>query len=313
MNPLRKILFICLASMLLLIFASFVFDRGYRNFWKPFYDKTDVAFLGKTNYEVLFFGNSTVHFGINPYYVDSVSKLSSYNLGIGGANITVMNALLMGYLENHLPPKIIFYSMNYSTFGKADNSNYFLFFDYLENKYAATYLRQKKVNVGLIKVFPFLKWSYFDDYNRANIIAGFAGSPFIKNAIIYNGFINNTNDSIRKFDFNTVMMASGSQIEEQNVALLNDIISTCKKKRIKLVFLFAPEIKDASDFTQENLRVDSFINKTSIVNNIRYKRFDDSTFFPLYQFHDKWHLNKSGTELYSIMLGSFVNEILKEK
>jgi hypothetical protein len=310
MSPLKKILIIIVITVPLLIFASFVFDHGYRKFWKPFYEKTDEAFLGKTNFDVLFFGNSTVHFGINPYDVDSVSKLSSYNFGIGGANITAMNALLMGYLEDHAAPKIIFYSMNYSTFGKTDNANYFLFFDYLQNKYAAAYLEEKNVHVGLVKFLPFLKWSYFDDYNRSNIIAGFSGSPFIKNAIIYKGFINNTGDSTRKFEFNTAMMNSGSQIEAKNIIVLKEIIKTCKSKGIKLVFLFAPKIKDASDYSSENLRMDAFITKISKDNNIPFKRFEDSTLFPIYEFHDKWHLNKSGAKRYSIMLGNLVNEIM---
>lgn len=296
-----------------MICASFIFDHGYRKFWKPFYDKTDEAFLGKTNYDVLFFGNSTVHFGINPYYVDSISKLSSYNFGIGGANITAMTALFRGYLENHAQPKIIFYSLDYSTLEKTDNSNYLLFFDYLQDKYAAEYLRQKNVHVGLVKLIPFLRWSYFDDYNRTNIITGFSTSPFVKNAIIYKGFINNTSDSAKKFNFSPVTRTNENRLEEANLHLLNGIINICKKKGIKLVFIVAPKIKDASDDDPENLRVDSFITKTSTVNGIPLIRFDGPTVFNYSEFHDKIHLNKLGATHYSIMIGNLVNEIMKNK
>ena len=151
----------------------------------------------------MYIGNSTVHFGINPYYIDNITKLKSYNLGYGGANIETMSMLFYGYLQQHPKAKdrCAFNRLFNTCAGTLMKLTFFFILSiYLQNQYAdAITLKQigYKVEMADKSIAHFLKYSYFDDYNRTSVITGlFHQSLFERNAIVYNGFLSNTNDSV---------------------------------------------------------------------------------------------------------------------
>ena len=61
-------------------------DLRYRERWSSlFFNMTDELISSHTKYDMILLGNSRVHFGINPYYLDSASGFSAYNFANGGA------------------------------------------------------------------------------------------------------------------------------------------------------------------------------------------------------------------------------------
>jgi hypothetical protein len=290
-------------------------DKGYHQFWRPFYTKLDVVFKDTSYYDVLFLGNSTVHFGINPYYVDSVTKLNTYNLGYGGADIAGMSLLLHGYMEGHPKPKAVLVSWDYSSFWhNGDFSNYFLYFDYLKNKDADNYLKAKGYRTWLVKIFPFLKYSYFDDYDRGNIITGFYGSPFEKDAVIYKGFLNKKNNGAGEIKMGMDEPAEIHTPDKKSVAVFYSLLDYCEQNEIKMLFVFPPRLyPDIKMRFVGTFTTDTMIQAAASRYHIPYTRYDEPGFFRPEEFSDNIHLNIKGSTRYSNILGEYVDSFLNKK
>ncbi len=312
MTPFKKLLLVVVLALAGLFIAGKIADKGYQRFWRPFYEKMDVAFKDKSNYDILFFGNSAVHFGINPYYVDSVTGLSSFNLGYGGANIVTMVMMLNGYMESHPKPKAIVFSVDHSSFwvdGEFENA--FLFFDYLHNKSVNDHLKSKGYRTDLVKALPFLKYSYFDDYNRGTIIKGFDKSPFETNAFMYNGYINNKDNSVKAVQMKAVNTDRFHPSDSRYAEVFYEAIKYCKENNILLILVFPPRIYPAPPRPEQTIFLDSMIANVVNQYQIPYRRYDYGTFFNPSHFTDNVHLNKEGGTRYSILLGKFIDSCIR--
>ena len=133
----KKISFIAIVIFISSIFAGKVLDHYYKKFWANPFEKLDAIFKDSSIRDIIFIGDSRVHAGINPYYVDSITKLNTYNLGMGGASINEVCFLTESWLKNHKPPKLFIYSIGYGSILRSDinfkNPCYYLF--YLNNKF----------------------------------------------------------------------------------------------------------------------------------------------------------------------------------
>src|SRR5438046_1476860 len=116
MRSLKKILIIIFCSFILIRLLGFVIDRGFKNYYTPFFEKMDFVFKDTSYNNILYFGNSRANFGINPYFIDSICNTKSYNLGLGGSDIENSLSLLQSYLIDHPAPKFIVYSYDHRLF-----------------------------------------------------------------------------------------------------------------------------------------------------------------------------------------------------
>jgi hypothetical protein len=311
MAPLKKIIFILLLAFTGLFIAGKIADKGYHYFWEPFFEKMDIIYRDSTRYDLLYLGSSNVNFEINPYYIDSLAKTHSYNIGYGGATIETWSMLFFSYLQQHPAPKAIVLSIDYSVFFQGeDASDPFLFFYYLQNSTANQYLKEKGYKTWLIKGLPFLKFSYFDDYNRTNIITGLFGeSPFKKNATVYKGYISNTNDSVK---FAQLENDINSPLDKSRITLLYQLLDYCRQNRIQVICLAPPRfyLSDAERNAHLNSASGLLLENVIAKYRLPYKWYDIIGLFPSNQFSDKFHLNKPGSIRYSVMLGHYIDSCL---
>ena len=99
---LKRLLIVSIITCTVAYLTGWFFDHMYRKRWSTlFFEKTEALIRSKTNYDIILLGNSKVHFGINPYYVDSVTKLNSYNFGYGGSDMQDIMLTTNVYLQNH--------------------------------------------------------------------------------------------------------------------------------------------------------------------------------------------------------------------
>jgi hypothetical protein len=311
MSPFKKILSIILLALAISLLTGWAADKASRRFWDPFLAKMDIAFTDTSNYQVVFLGNSTVHFGINPRYADSVTGLKTFNLGYGGANIATIKALFEGYLEVHPRPKLIVLSLERSSLmEEADFSNSFLLFGYIQRDAVNHYLQEKGYHTGLIHAFPFLKYSYADEYNRTCIVKGFSGSPFEKEAIIYKGFINNQHNVFAAGVMDEAE-ANAPALSAKLTDSLGSLLSRCNKEGIKVLIVFPPRIYQNKQgiFAGTNTP-DSLPSNIATRYQLPYRRFDLPGLFDLHEFSDNMHLNVEGAKHYSIVIGNAVDSVL---
>jgi hypothetical protein len=188
---LKRLIIVTIISYLAASAIGLLLDQVYKKRWSAlFFESTNELIKGNSNHDIIFIGNSRVHSGINPYYIDSITKLNSYNFGIGGAGAPDMLLTSTLYLQQHPAPKLVVLSLNLSTLLKNEilKTRYQYLF-YLGNDTINKYMRQAGFLTNLVKLFPFLKYSFFDEYNRTSLFV--KGNPYpVFDHNIYKGFIN---------------------------------------------------------------------------------------------------------------------------
>jgi len=308
----RRLIIVAIATCVISFLTGWVFDYQFKKRWSViFFEKSDELIKGHNNYDIIFLGNSRVHFGINPYYVDSVTKLNSYNFGTGGADAQDIRLSSLVYLQHHKPPKLVIISLDKASLGKKDIlKTRFHYLFYLENDTISKYMKLAGFPTPLIKALPFIKYSFFDEYNRTSIFV--KGTPFPVFAHnIYKGFMNPHQYTRSKAADNLYNINAGSNnLWEPSIIYLRNTIAALQQAGSTVVFISPPE-KNHSLNRESTLKhnTDSIINIIAQAYHIRYfhfeKTFDDREEY----FVDDIHLNEPGTKIYSIQLADSIKNI----
>lgn len=319
---LKKLLIIILITYTTALLLGHLFDMRYKKRYKVlFFDKMETILNNKKNYTVLFLGNSKMHFGINPYYVDSITGLQSYNIGEGGSDAEEILLYTKIYLQNHPAPKYAFLSLDGSTavkFNRLKNRYWMLY--YLRDSTVRTFMRNAGFKTNLIRIFPFLKYAYFDEYSRSAIFLKDPGLlQFDHN--LYNGFINTIkNETTDTREWNKSKVFDPQTLNEKTDAIndtainqLKEIISLFSTKRTKLFIIYPPAIKhNLTIKTEPKNPADSVYRTVGLQWHIPIIDINDKFNFPEKYFADGSHLNEPGTRIYSRLIGQFIDSVNKQ-
>lgn len=307
---------------MLLITSDYFLGKGYKTFYKRYFEKLDFIFHDRSFTDIIFLGNSRANFGINPFYIDSICKIQSYNLGLGGSDIKHAVFFLQSYLQNHPAPKLIVLTYDYRTFLKKEMVLAPMYFYYAQNNLVRHELERFKYHATLLNIFPFFKYAFFTDYDRTCAIRGLYGESIndaIANYTIekdrydYKGFINY---QVKNVNFvlpeNDTDVKTNQNLDGLNT--LNTLVKTCSIHNIKLAFIYPPEfytnnIAEPTQTKKYAVIVDSTITALCRKNNFYYQRFDLRE-FTKDDFADAIHLNLNGSKKYSILLGNYLKTIL---
>jgi len=299
-------------AMVLSIVIGHWFDARYKKRWDIlFFQKTDELIKKHDSYDVVLLGNSRVHFGINPYYMDSVSGYSAYNFANGGSDITDILLTSKLYLNHHPIPKYAIISVDPGMLKKNESLKtlyHYLF--YLRDDTMSRYMQLAGHPTLPVKVIPFLKYAVMDEYNRTSLfIPGQPYPHFDHN--IYRGFLNISKDTGSQTQrlYNTGRYMD-DQIWQPSLPLLNELVSVWKEKGVKLIFVYPPQKQQATflswKFYREGIRIFDSVANTQHIPSFHFER--DASFYNGY-FVDDIHLNNPGATMYSIMLGDSLRSL----
>ncbi|MES1220085.1 MAG: hypothetical protein ABUT20_31575 [Bacteroidota bacterium] len=307
---------------IIVVLAGFVtgifLDYRYKKRWGwLFFDKIDEALKGKTNYDIILLGNSRVHTGLNPYYVDSLTKMNSYNLAIGSGDEEEMKLLSTLYLGSHLPPKFVVIGLDNSMLVKYNIlKERFAYLFYLQNDTVSAAMQKKGFPTSFIRLLPFIKYSFFDEYNRTSLFVGNGQIKKLFKHNYYKGFVNIfdddnissiTADTLQKTNtpFNT--LPSSEKINDTAANTFRHTVKMFLSEGTRVIFLNLPERKKT--ITTFSSPDDSFYLNLSKELNIPIIRADTSSLFTDKYFVGGNHLNEPGSELLSLLVANFIKDL----
>ncbi len=310
----KKLLIIFSCTLAILLVAGKIFDRCYKNYWWPFFEKLDIVIKDSTYYDGIYLGDSKVHFGINPYYIDSVTGLNTYNIAMGGATIDEMNFLATQYLKDHPAPKFAVISIGYSdilpTIKPLENPCYYLF--YTDDPLTNNALLKLNYHTGLYAVLPVLKYTAFDDFNKISIARNMKGETIAKpGGVVYKGFINNTTNIFNVQNLEKYIPKDTAF--DKSIETLEQTLKLFLQHKTTTFFVYTP----VTHFAEKpkapvELKIDSAVAHVANKYNIHVLHYDTDTTFANDLFSDQWHLNIKGTVLFSQKLGQDINLLLKK-
>jgi hypothetical protein len=315
----RKIFIFLVLIFLSSLFISKLLDHFYRKHWDTTFSKLETVFNDTTNRDIVFAGDSKVQFGINPFYIDSITTKNSYNIGMGGAPFTETVFLTKAWLNNHRPPKIFVVSIGLA--GLIDTEKYFstssFYFSFLKDTLAYNTLSMLHYHTSLNKFIPLTKYTNFDAFQKTSIIRSMMGNQYLeKNGIGYKGFINNATDTSFKEDGNfklEQLKIKNDKSLDTALERINELISIVRSYKSDIIFVYPPSYRMINDtgtklyFQKLRNRIDDVLQ----INNVKLLHFDNDSSFTKSLFQDPSHLNIQGSILYSKKLGIELKELIK--
>ncbi len=315
MMYLKRLFFVFIIMLLVAYSTGIVLDHRYKKRWSVlFFEKSDELIKGNKNYDVIFLGNSRVHFGINPYYVDSVTKLNSYNFGNGGADAEDIMLTANIYLQKHPAPKLVIISLDKGALLKNEIlQSRFHYLFYLGNDTISKYMNNAGFLTSLIKVFPFTKYSFFDEYNRTSLFI--KGKPYPRfDHNIHNGFINIHQDINSKIAGLYNEKEKSIELSDSAIAFFRNTVSMLQQKGSMVVFVTPPEKhSSAKKDTAFRLLADSVFKGIQQEFKLTNFHFENNDLLTDAYFVDDIHLNEPGTRIYSLLLADAIKSIYPGK
>ena len=307
----KRLIIVTVITYLVASGIGALLDQRFKKRWSAlFFESTTELIKGSTNHDIIFIGNSRVHSGINPYYIDSVTKLNSYNFGIGGAGAADILLTSTLYLQQHPAPKLVVISLNLSTLLKNDilKTRYqYLFF--LGNDTINKYMRQAGFLTTLVKIFPFLKYSFFDEYNRTSLFV--KGKPYpVFDHNIYKGFININQHVNGKAEGVYNSEKQTANLWDSAIMSLKNVVVKLQRAGCMIVFVSPPKRSDSGSREDPLQKMADTIFAGIAANyQVKWLHFENDPMYTDEYFSDEIHLNEPGTKIYSKQLADSIKSL----
>lgn len=314
MKPIIRILLIVIISFAFCQLIFVLMQHGERKYSLHKSSRLNELLQNSTRYDLIFIGSSIVHSNIDPRIVDSICNISSYNAGVEGGNLVEFKMILDAYLVNHPPPEFLMLTLDLASFNLDRKIfNHLDYYPYLSNKVVDNVLSSNGHQTALLKIFPFIELTEYDEEMRSRCVKGLMGkNEIMPGQIEYKGFLtlnlkfNSDNPKVKKYFVE-------QKVSEGSLNLFHAIRDTCKSRKIDLIINFPPALKkDGRENIFDSGEIYKLIcslagdNKINFLDHNKLNINADSSLFS-----DLTHLNREGAELYSVILSKELSGLLR--
>jgi len=316
----KKILIIIFCIWAAMFITGLALDRQYKIYWRPVFEKFDGVFKDSTGRDIVLEGDSRVHLGINPYYIDSVTGLNSFNSGLGGASVDEMYLLTRSWLKNHRVPKLFVVSINYAGMRAnrklLENPCYYLF--YSSDPLVSDLLDSAHFHTALFRLFPMLKYTVFDEYNKVSIIRSLKGDRFLlPGGISYKGFFNNAAGTSFRDDPNASYIDTPNTTRasfETGLNKFGQLLEMIHSSGSRCFIVYPPCYNYKR--IHNNIPLCDYLDEKIAGFAGNYNdpviHYDTDSSFTPGCFQDPWHLNIFGSVIYSKKMSEDIKRIFPD-
>lgn len=267
---------------------------GEYSTWNDLYD-------GKVNSDIVVYGSSRAWCHISPKIIEDKLNLKSYNLGINGHNFWLENFRHTVLLENNAKPKLILFSLDIFTLQKKKelyNSEQFLPYMLWNNpirRVTESYVGFNTYDYYIPLVRYYSKMLVLQ--KTMSFSMGLLNNP-VTRVKGYKGKDKSWNSDFDKAKKNRkkyeILVDSKTQL------LFEQFLVECKKKNIKLIFVYTPEYIEGQKFVKNREGIMSLYTNYSKKFQIPFYDYSkDIISFQKKYFYNASHLNKTGAELFT--------------
>lgn len=251
-----------------------------------------------THYNVVFFGASSVHLGINPQLFDSITGSNSFNASLDGISIAELSVLIKKYIASHGAPQNIYITFNEPTLEMKKGIWYFPQYYPFVNDTDLNEMVGLEPKLLLGKYAPAWAVTYFDDpLKNLGLIGLLKDYHKQEYAMAHKGFEQTyvtMNNDLPKAQ--VYFMGS-----KKGWSLLENTLDLCASKNIQVDFVMPPMYNCALSDTSVKFvaKLQSFKAKyhTGIFNFTEEERFNSK-----HLFAGRGHLNTWGAEVFTTLL-----------
>lgn len=269
------------------------------------------------HYDYVFLGSSRVYNQLDASLLESKINKSCLNLGLSGVGIAEQILIVELYLENNTAGHILIQLDDYS-FNSVTNLSY-PFHDYAYLPHSNNVIVDKHFQSNL----PFLKywtWKIIPNTKYFEFNSRIPASRLWSNSNEKREFDDHGSNILVKHDVSDDKQKEiwkdhsikGHFIPEpKTLENLDKLLNLIKERNIPITIYTAPELMVNENFLELRYGIDKRIDSLAVARNIQRLRLDhDSIFSNESFFLDKTHLNRSGVDYFTTILGKEITEKL---
>ncbi len=305
-----NIILFSLVIIVVLSSLSLISDAGLKITDHDNYVVWNDIYKGDINAEILILGSSRAWVDVSTRIIDSVLGANSYNLGVDGHNFRMQNCIYEVYLKNNNKPELIIHCLDITTLSRQ--------IELYNLEQTIPYLKDSIVSITTKK---FIGYEWFDYYNpftkyftrhenlRIGLLEYFR--LYINKSTKYKGYRNNVIHWDGKLDVFIKNNPQGLRIDIDKEVFhsFDQYLAKNCKNNIETVLVFPPELKEAQIFIINRDSIINIYKSLSQKHNLRLIDFsNDSICLSRKYFYNSSHLNKIGSEIFTLKLVSLLQE-----
>jgi hypothetical protein len=304
------ILLFTVVLVVLFTLITIVTDKGLRRSESGNLKEWNDIFAGKINSDIIIQGSSRAWVQFDTYIIDSVLHANSYNFGMDGSPFDVQFVRYKAYVAHNAYPKLIIQNVDWDLLDK--NTSVYQKYQLLPFLNDTVFKEQLLAEKLLPKTDIYLPLFRYSGQTKA-IQLGFSEFFGLKHVVSekHKGFAgaslawDGKNFGKKKLQ-GKIEWKINPEVEKQFIEFLLD----CQQKKIKVLLVHAPVYYEHTKlFTAHKELV--FYYKTLAHKYDAYflDLSEDSLSFSKSNFYNVTHLNKSGSELFTIKLTRRMKEM----
>jgi hypothetical protein len=304
---LKKFLFYLILLIAGGLVADFILDNGLRKARMDEFSIWNDIFDSKINSDVIIQGGSRAWRHFNPEILDSVLNVNTCNLGMD-YYLFSMQYVRFKLLEKYNKlPKLIIQNVDFITLFRRDKIIYKI--QFLSDT-REVLLKEELKKMGMSEAeFCIPAWKYHSEYSL--IVRGvkefFNDTPSDRVRKRYNSidYTWNGNEFGKRPSNDSIVALKEPEIVE----LFDSFLNECKDKNIQVILVFSPQYIKVTEFTKNwNEEMQVYYDFSAKYNIPLLDYTHDSLCYDTAYFYNAMHLNKKGSELFSLKLANDIKE-----
>lgn len=304
-----------LTGILSVIAADKLLQKGFHSTNEDVIGKLNELMADTSYYQVLCLGSSRCLSHIDPFLIQQITGLSTYNGGLNGGTLIDYNIVLDAYLQKRKPPEVLILHIDFMTLEKQNISELPRYFPFISNPGVYNGLVDYEPSVYYVNHFPPLRVMYYYDLLKWIGIKSLAGIGARNEWQMDRGFVrkkvnpNGNWNSYQEAGLSEYLRAinrplESSQKVEKCIQLFSQFLKTCEKFNIQLVLTSSPVIGgDKSPLYDETVRL--MAEEAEPYKPLKFWMHRKDMDRRQYYF-DHTHMNYQGAEYYTRELANFI-------
>ena len=307
-----RLLLFCLLPLPLLFFLDHVVEKGLHRSRYLYYADWSDLYSGAINADVLVLGTSRAYLHVSPKILDSVLLLNSYNLGMDGASFDLQYDILKQYLRYNRKPKYILQEVGYPTFVRSDSVQYFHeFLSYINDTAVLNIVRHHYSPITIADLyFPLFKYNNelplvkeglrsYTGHGTANVkYKGYEARDYAWDSSFYLFKKSHPHGMVMPVDSGVIHLFSG-------------YLDYCAANGIKVILFYAPTYYESLQYILNFKEIHQMIASCAVMHSVPFLDYTaDSIDYDKTLFYNTQHLNKKGSEIFSVQLATDVKKVI---
>ncbi len=297
----RALIYTLIALGLLYIVRALEYEGLRKNKGGEF-AKLRTVFEEENHFDILVIGSSRAECQFYTPLIDSITGMSSYNIGMTGAVMPLIAATLDAYLVNSSAPKYVILNLDLHSLGDNCDTVYKFprYFAFLENEKLYEGLVARDQRFLFFKWLPFYSMPYYSNRYFSNSVRGWLDQPTKYDADYELGFAPSIVDSSWGNLETAKMKITNPDIPPAVWESVDHIRNVCSANKSTLILVVSPLYYRQEECVSNYQKSQNAFKDYSETNKLTFIDFGHDTIrFQKDLYSDPAHLSKEGAKQFT--------------